>query len=87
MSFDATTWVEQLGFLGSFGVYSGALGGVSLLGGPLVYVYGKRIRAFTAGKLRGWDPAAHAGAGGPTTPTSPISPTSATDIVERREEV
>lgn len=81
MSFDATTWVEQLGFLGSFGVYSGALGGVSLLGGPLVYVYGKRIRAFTAGKLRGWDPA-HAGGTGPAMPTSP---TSATGIVERRE--
>lgn len=49
MSFDATSWIEQLGFLKSFGIYSGALG-VATLGWPLVYFYGKRIRAFTAGK-------------------------------------
>lgn len=50
MSFDATTWVENLGFLKSFGIYSGALG-ITALGLPLVYFYGKKIRAFTAGNL------------------------------------
>lgn len=50
MSFDATTWVEDLGFQNSFGIYSGALG-IASLGLPVVYLYGKRIRAFTAGKL------------------------------------
>lgn len=50
MSFNATTWVEDMGFLESFGIYSGALG-ITALGLPLVYFYGKRIRAFTAGKL------------------------------------
>lgn len=52
MSFDATTWVQQLGFLRSFAIYSGALAFLSL-GLPLVYIYGKRIRAFTGGKLAG----------------------------------
>lgn len=50
LSFNATSWVEQLGFLQSFAVYSGALA-LLALGLPLVYIYGKRIRAFTAGKL------------------------------------
>lgn len=50
MSFNATTWVEDLGFLNCFSIYSGVLGFVSL-GLPLVYYYGKRIRAYTAGKL------------------------------------
>jgi hypothetical protein len=50
MSFNATTWVEQLGFLRSFGIYSGALA-IACLGLPLVYIYGKRIRAWTAGQL------------------------------------
>lgn len=52
LSFDATTWVEQLGFLHSMAIYSGVLGLLSL-GLPLVYIYGKRIRAFTGGKLDG----------------------------------
>lgn len=50
MSFDATTWVENLGFLRSFSIYAGALG-IASLGLPFVYFYGKRIRAFTAGTL------------------------------------
>lgn len=50
MSFDATTWVEQIGFMKSFSIYAGALAFMTL-GLPLVYIYGKRIRAFTAGKL------------------------------------
>lgn len=50
MSFNATTWVQDLGFFNSFAVYSGALG-VACLGLPLVYFYGKRIRAWTAGRL------------------------------------
>lgn len=50
MSFDATTWVEQLGFMKSFAIYAGALAIISL-GMPLVYFYGKRIRKFTGGKL------------------------------------
>lgn len=50
MSFDATTWVAELGFLRSFSIYAGALA-IMTLGLPLVYIYGKRIRAFTAGKL------------------------------------
>ncbi|KAF3768741.1 MFS general substrate transporter [Cryphonectria parasitica EP155] len=49
LSFDATTWVEQLGFMKSFCIYAAALGIVTL-GLPLVYFYGKKIRAFTAGK-------------------------------------
>lgn len=52
MSFNATTWVEDLGFLRSFAIYAGALAIVSL-GMPLVYFYGKRIRKFTGGKLDG----------------------------------
>ncbi|KAH8886736.1 MFS general substrate transporter [Thozetella sp. PMI_491] len=51
MSFNATTWIEQLGFLESFGIYSGSLALVSL-GLPFVYLYGKRIRSWTAGQLQ-----------------------------------
>lgn len=50
LSFNATTWVEDLGFLESFGVYSGALAVVAL-GLPAVYIYGKQIRAWTSGSL------------------------------------
>lgn len=50
MSFNATTWVEDIGFMKSFAIYAGALA-FATLGLPLVYFYGKRIRAFTAGKL------------------------------------
>jgi hypothetical protein len=50
MSFKATEWVQDLGFLKSFGIYGAALG-ASCLGLPFVYYYGKRIRAWTAGTL------------------------------------
>ncbi|KAL8354867.1 hypothetical protein RB601_000577 [Gaeumannomyces tritici] len=50
MSFKATQWVQDIGFLNSFGIYGGALA-VSCLGLPFVYFYGKRIRAWTAGTL------------------------------------
>ncbi|KAK3307697.1 major facilitator superfamily domain-containing protein [Chaetomium strumarium] len=47
MSFNATTWVEQLGFQRSFGFYSLALA-VASLGLPVVFAFGKRLRAWTA---------------------------------------
>lgn len=50
MSFNATTWVEDLGFTRSFGYYSLVLALVSL-GLPAVYIYGKRLRAWTGGRL------------------------------------
>jgi MFS family permease len=50
MSFNATSWIENMGFLKSFAIYSGALA-VSCLGLPFVYIYGRRIRAWTAGRL------------------------------------
>ena len=52
MSFRATTWVEQRGFLGSFGIYAGVLGFLSLLL-PLLWVFGKRLRQWTAGTVEG----------------------------------
>ncbi|CAN8100481.1 unnamed protein product [Discula destructiva] len=50
LSFKATSWVESLGFMKSFAIYSGALAAATL-GLPFVYFYGKRIRAFTGGRL------------------------------------
>ncbi|KLU82935.1 hypothetical protein MAPG_02002 [Magnaporthiopsis poae ATCC 64411] len=50
MSFKATQWIQDIGFLRSFGIYGGALA-LSCLGLPFVYFYGKRIRAWTAGTL------------------------------------
>lgn len=50
LSFDMTTWVEQLGFMANFAIYSGIMAAVAL-GGPFMYIYGKRIRAWTAGRL------------------------------------
>jgi hypothetical protein len=50
LSFNATSWVQQLGFFSSFAIFAGALGGVSLAL-PLIYFYGKRIRRWTAGQL------------------------------------
>lgn len=50
MSFNATTWVEHLGFMRSFSIYAGALAAATL-GWPIMYFYGKKIRAFTGGKL------------------------------------
>ncbi len=50
LSFNVTTWVEELGLFKCFGIYSAALG-IATLGLPLVYVYGKRMRAWTGGRL------------------------------------
>ncbi|KAL2876156.1 hypothetical protein SGCOL_008699 [Colletotrichum sp. CLE4] len=50
MSFNVTTWIEDLGFLKNFGIYSAALAGVSMLL-PVMYKYGKPMRAWTAGRL------------------------------------
>lgn len=50
MSFNVTTWIEDLGFFKNFGIYSAALAGVSMLL-PVMYKYGKPIRAWTAGRL------------------------------------
>ncbi|KAK1986123.1 major facilitator superfamily transporter [Colletotrichum cereale] len=50
MSFNVTTWIEQLGFFRNFGIYSAALAGVSMLL-PVMYKYGKPMRAWTAGRL------------------------------------
>jgi hypothetical protein len=54
MSFRATTWIEQRGFLGSFAIYAGVLGALSLFL-PLLYVYGKKVRQFTAGTVQNRD--------------------------------
>lgn len=51
MSFRATTWVEERGFLGSFGIYAGVLGALTLLL-PLLYFFGKKLRQFTAGTVK-----------------------------------
>ncbi|KAK2032977.1 major facilitator superfamily transporter [Colletotrichum zoysiae] len=50
MSFNVTTWIEELGFFKNFGIYSAALAGVSMLL-PVMYKYGKPMRAWTAGRL------------------------------------
>ncbi|TQN69605.1 putative MFS-type transporter [Colletotrichum shisoi] len=50
MSFNITTWIEQLGFFKNFGIYSAALAGVSMLL-PVMYKYGKPMRAWTGGRL------------------------------------
>jgi len=52
MSFNVTTWVQDLGFLKSFGLYSFALA-IASLGLPLVYRYGKSMRVWTAGRIQG----------------------------------
>ncbi|KAJ0122933.1 hypothetical protein J7T55_011394 [Diaporthe amygdali] len=50
LSFDSTTWIEQLGFMVNFAIYGGIMAGFAL-GLPIMYIYGKRIRAWTAGRL------------------------------------
>lgn len=50
LSFDMTTWVQQLGFMANFAIYGGIMAAFAL-GGPIMYIYGKRIRAWTAGRL------------------------------------
>lgn len=50
LSFDMSTWVEQLGFMANFAIYGGIMAAFTLCG-PIMYIYGKRIRAWTAGRL------------------------------------
>lgn len=50
MSFNVTTWVQDMGFLRTFGYYSIALALASLCL-PIVYYTGKRVRAWTVGTL------------------------------------
>lgn len=45
-----SNWVEQLGFLANFAIYSGIMAAFALCG-PIMYIYGKRIRAWSAGRL------------------------------------
>lgn len=54
MSFRATSWIEDLGFLGSFGIYAGVIG-ASMLFLPVMYFKGKAIRQWTAGSVRKQD--------------------------------
>jgi hypothetical protein len=54
MSFRATTWVAELGFMRSFSIYAAVLGGIALLL-PVMYLYGKRIRHWTAGTVKSKD--------------------------------
>lgn len=50
MSFKATTWIENLGFLVSFSIYAAVLGFFALML-PIFYIYGKRIRMWTSGMV------------------------------------
>jgi Zn-dependent protease len=50
MSFKATTWVENLGFLASFSIYAAVLAFFSLLL-PIFYFYGKQMRRWTSGTV------------------------------------
>jgi hypothetical protein len=54
MSFRATTWTAELGFMRSFGIYASVLGAVSLFL-PIMYIYGKRIRQWTSGTVNSKD--------------------------------
>lgn len=51
MSFRATTWVEERGFLGSFAIYAGVLAALACFL-PVIYLFGKRIRQWTAGTVK-----------------------------------
>jgi len=51
MSFRATTWVEERGFLGSFAIYAGVLAALACFL-PVMYLFGKRIRQWTAGTIK-----------------------------------
>jgi len=51
MSFRATEWINDRGFFGSFGIYAAVLAGLSMLL-PVMYLYGKKIRKWTAGTVR-----------------------------------
>lgn len=46
-----SNWVQKLGFLANFAIYSGIMAAFALCG-PIMYIYGKRIRAWSAGRLQ-----------------------------------
>lgn len=50
LSFNVTTWIDSMGFFGAFTIYSGVIAAVALVL-PLIFLYGKRIRHWTAGRL------------------------------------
>lgn len=50
MSFRVTTWAIELGFLGSFSIYAGVLGGLLLLL-PLMWWKGKAMRKWGSGTV------------------------------------
>jgi len=58
MSFRATTWIEDRGFFGSFGIYAAVLAGLSMLL-PVMYLYGKKIRKWTAGTVQSSNESVH----------------------------
>jgi MFS family permease len=51
LSFRATTWVAQMGFMASFAIYAGVLAVLSCFL-PFLYVYGKPLRKWTAGTVK-----------------------------------
>lgn len=51
MSFRATNWIEERGFLGSFSIYAAVLAVFSALL-PLIFVYGRRIRQWASPALK-----------------------------------
>lgn len=51
MSFKATDWIRDRGYFGSFAIYA-AIISVLALGMPIVYMYGKRLRAWTGGRVQ-----------------------------------
>ncbi|KAI0125168.1 major facilitator superfamily domain-containing protein [Xylariales sp. AK1849] len=53
-TFKATAWIRNLGFFKVFSIYATAIAAVGLLG-ILIYFYGKRIRAWSAGTLEARD--------------------------------
>lgn len=52
ISFKAADWILDLGFLKTFGIYSGIMAIFSLML-PIVYKYGKRMRLWSAGQFEG----------------------------------
>lgn len=37
-------WVQQLDYLAMYGIYAAVLAGLGLVGLPLLYIFGRRIR-------------------------------------------
>jgi MFS family permease len=50
LSSQATAWIAEKGFLGTFAIYAEAIIVVSL-GIPLLYFFGKKMRVWTAGRV------------------------------------